>query len=290
MIVRKRLDLVRLLRSVGPLVAVLLAYDVLLTVLYVVVGWTWVGINDLPLPLLGSAVVLVVTLRNNAAYARWWEGRSLWGAVANNSRSLVRSLNLLVPDRGQHAVLVRLQLAYVVALRCQLLGRAPWVEIAAYVPADVMVGLRRMANVPFGIQAELTRRLVGTADSVSLAAVDRVMSAILDAQGGLERIKRTPLPLQYSHFPMVFSRVYCVLLPVGLLHDLGVLTPVASTVIGVMFLALDRIGRDLQDPFEGTEHDVPMAAIVRGVEIDLLQAVGAEAVPAAAVAVDGVLN
>ncbi len=70
---------------------------------------------------------------------------------------------------------------------------------------------------------------------------------------------------------------------------MGILTPVGSTPIGFMFLALDRIGQDLQDPFEGGVHDVPMSAITRTIEIDLLQATGAGPVPKPVVAVEGVL-
>ena len=41
-----------------------------------------------------------------------------------------------------------------------------------------------------------------------------------------------------------------------------------------MFLAVLRIGDDLTDPFADTVHDVPMTAMCRTIEIDLLQAIG----------------
>ena len=83
--------------------------------------------------------------------------------------------------------------------------------------------------------------------------------------------------------------MYCLLLPIGLVQDLGYLTPVGSTVIGFMFLALDRIGRDLEDPFENTLHDVPTAAITRTIEIDLLQTIDDQDLPAPVKVEDGVL-
>ena len=75
----------------------------------------------------------------------------------------------------------------------------------------------------------------------------------------------------------------------GLVHDLGVVTPIGSTLIGFMFLALDRIGRDLEDPFEGTLHDIPMEAITRTIEIDLLQTMDEDDLPAPVAAKQGVL-
>ncbi len=83
----------------------------LVTVFYVVFGWQWVSIDNLPLPLLGSAIALVITLRNNASYDRWWEARALWGSVVNYSRSFARGMITLTDDAALQACLVRHQIA-----------------------------------------------------------------------------------------------------------------------------------------------------------------------------------
>ena len=278
-----------MVRLSGPRFMLLLLYNSVITALVLVGGLSWLSLPDLPLPLLGTAVALVVTLRNNAAYARWWEGRGLWGAVVNNSRSFARSLALFLPDPALRATLVRLQVAYVAALRCHLLRLEPWRVIEGLVSADVLAGLRTRANVPVAIQAEIVARLVqARLDSMSLSTIDRALSGLADAQGGLERIKNTPMPRRYNQFPMLFAWAYCVLLPLGLVSALGPATSIAASVMGFMFLALDRMGVDLEDPFEGTVHDVPMLALSRIIEIDLLQGIGVEA-PGPVLPVDGVL-
>ena len=43
----------------------------------------------------------------------------------------------------------------------------------------------------------------------------------------------------------------------GMVQNLGWYTPLGSTLVGFMFLALDKIGRDLEDPFDNTIFDVP---------------------------------
>ncbi|WP_158744564.1 bestrophin family protein [Acidisphaera sp. L21] len=293
MIIRRRLDFVRLVQHLGPQLFSLLCYDTAVTLLYVF-GWQWVSIGELPLPLLGSAIAIIVTFRNNAAYDRWWEARGLWGSVVNNSRSFARGLLVLTNDAGLQTRLVRHQIAYALALRCSLLGLPPWVALEPYLPPDLLARLRSKANVPAAIQTAMARdlataRLTGGVDSIGAATLDRTLSDLANAQGGLERIKKTPLPRQYNQFPQVFVGVYCLLLPVGLVHDLGYLTPIGSTVIGFMFMALDRIGRDLEDPFEGTLHDIPMQAITRTIEIDLLQTIDAGPAPAAVTEREGVL-
>lgn len=298
MIVSRRLDVVRILRSVGRPLAALLAYDIAVTALYVVWGQRWVGVDDLPLSLLGSALAVVLGVRNNVAYARWWEARSLWGSAVNNSRSFARGvLAMLGPGHAaaaRRAALVRLQIAWAQALRLALRRQDPWGELERLLPADVLDRVRGKTNVPTALQAELGRSLAeadgeGELDSVRLAALDRTLSELANAQGGLERIKNTPMPRQFEQFPRVFVAAYCLLLPIGLVHDLGAATPVGSTVIGFAFYVLDQIGRDLEDPFEGTVHDVPMTAITRTVEVDLRQMLGEQEAPRPLGPVDGVL-
>jgi putative membrane protein len=69
---------------------VLLAYDIGVTVLFVIFRQRRIGLEDLPLALLGSALAIIIGLRDNASYSRWWEARTPWGSAANNSRSLAR--------------------------------------------------------------------------------------------------------------------------------------------------------------------------------------------------------
>ncbi|RYY05699.1 MAG: hypothetical protein EON55_25325, partial [Alphaproteobacteria bacterium] len=151
------------------------------------------------------------------------------------------------------------------------------------------------AFVPTALQGEMGRlialRSAGDVDAaVRVAALDNTFSALADAQGGLERIKNTPLPRQFEQFPRVFVIAYCLLLPIGLVSDLHIMTPIGSTVIGFAFYLLDQIGRDLEDPFSNHIHDVPMGAITTTIEIDLLQMLGDTEVPKPRQPVDGILN
>src|SRR3546814_13556214 len=90
----------------------------------------------------------------------------------------------------------------------------------------------------------------------------------------MERIKNTPLPKCFRFFPNLFTRVFCVLLPIALVESLGLATPIGSTLIGLVFLAVLSIGEDLTDPFANSVHDVPLTAMCRTIEIDLLQTAG----------------
>ena len=294
MIVATRLDLPRLVKHVGPGLAVLLVYDLILTILYVVLHIRWLAIPNLPLALFGTGVGLMLTLRNNAAYARWWEARTLWGAVVNQSRSFARSLMATLDDASERATLVRHQLAYVHALRLHLLRRPVIEKVASLLPEETLARLKCAVNIPTALQMEMGGRLRdasdrGLIDSIRLQMLNAPLSELANAQGGLERIRNTPLPRHYSQLPQLFTIVYCLLLPLGLLPDLELYTPVGSTVIGFMFLALDRTGRYLEEPLAGTVHDVPMLAITTTIEIDLLQSIGETGIPAPVQSRRGVL-
>ncbi len=293
MIVARTIEPIRILRAVGLALLLLLSYDVAITILYVVLHQTWIGVENLPLALLGSALVIIVGLRNNSAYARWWEARTLWGQCVNNSRSLARGALMLLP-RNHAEEVIRLQIAWAHALRLALWRQDPWPEMSALLAPETTVRLRHAANLPTALQAEIARALArstgdGPADAMRLAALDATLTALANAQGGLERIKNTPLPRQFEQFPRVFVVMYCLLLPIGLVHDLGIITPIGSTVIGSAFYLLDQIGRDLEDPFAGSPHDVAMTAITRTIEVDLKQMLGERDAPKALEPVDGVL-
>jgi putative membrane protein len=74
-----------------------------------------------------------------------------------------------------------------------------------------------------------------------------------------------------------------------MVSSLGWFTPLGSTLVGFIFLALDKIGRDLEDPFDNTMHDIPLTSITRTIEINLRQMLGETQLPEPVVPIDDVL-
>jgi ion channel-forming bestrophin family protein len=135
----------------------------------------------------------------------------------------------------------------------------------------------------------IAARRSGWLDEWQWQAIDQSMARLMDSQGGAERIKHTPMPRQFDFFPRLFVQIYCLLLPVGMVLGLGWYTPLGSSVVGFMFLALEKIGRDLEDPFENKIHDVPITAIATTIEINLRQMLGQLELPPPEQPVDGIL-
>ena len=294
MIVTRRPRWSEILHYFGPAFWLLLGWDIAIAVLYGPLRQRWVAVDDLPMPLIGSALAIVISLRNNVAYARWWEARQLWGGVVNNSRTLARQLRLYLPGHPAQAAISDLAIAYAHALRCHLRRQEPWQPIVPFVPEPTLAWLRTQGNVPDALLAAIADQLAtllrGHAlDSIQTAALSDTLAQLGNMQGGTERIKNTPMPRQYAVFPRWFAQVFCVLLPLAMVPELGLATPLGSSLVGFLFLALDRAGRDLEDPFENTAYGLPLTSISRTVEINLNSLLGGRTGPEPVVPVDGVL-
>ena len=303
MIVPKTPQLRRMVQYVGLPLLLLAIFDLVIVVVYKALHWEWVALPHIPLALYGSAIGIILGFRNNSAYSRWWEARTLWGSVVNNSRSWGRQVltGLRASSTGEATELKAIQrrmvyhqIAFVHALRQHLRGLEPWHELKAILSETELQGLQLQKNVPLALQQRMGTMLDeclerGWMDPMQWRAMDESLNDLADAQGGAERIKNTPMPKQYDYFPQLFVQIYCVLLPLALVTNMGWFTPLGSTMVGFMFLALDKIGRDLEDPFDNTIYDVPLTSITRGIEINLRQLLGETELPAAEKPVQGVL-
>jgi ion channel-forming bestrophin family protein len=288
MIVRDHLPWMRVWPQISHKLGLLLIFDTTVAVLYVFGQATFLAVPALPLGMVGAALSIFLAFRTKSAYDRWWEARTLWGALVNSSRTLARQAVTLIhsteatPElRTLQRQMVILQICYVHALRCHLRGQNPYPELRGRLDAETLAFLRTHSNVPAALLLRMGQWLErayhhGWLDSYRWGAMDQTLSALTDIQGGCERIKNTPMPKQYDYFPRMLVTFISLVLPFGLVEGLGMLTPIASTSLSLIFITLDRIGRDIETPFENTVHDTPMTTLSRTIEINLRQLLGDE--------------
>ena len=298
MIVSRRPRFLYALRKVALPLFYLFLWDVFVTILYFYVTPDMQQI-ELPLTLFGTVLALFIGFCVNAAYARWWEARGLWGLMINASRNVAREAITFCDDtvegahKGLGRSIVRGQIAYVHVLRTALRGQPMADEARRYLPADKVAALAQIANKQNMILTDLAMAAskalkAGMLDAYARVRIEATLVDIANAQGGMERIKNTPLPSQYRFFPVLFAHIFCLILPFAVVQKLGIYTPVGSAFVGLMFLMAVQIGLDLMDPFADDIYDVPMTAMCRNIEIDLLQMLG-EQPPEPVRPVEGVL-
>ena len=248
--------------------------------------------------LLVTALSIFLVFRLNEAYARWWEARTLWGAIVNGSRSFARqATTLIAAEDAVHRELVYRQIAWVNALRLSLRCQDDWNELGPFLPEGELESLASAASKPtqlFQKQGERLAELTATGQLSELGHVmiDRTLAGLYDAQGGCERIKNTPFPDRVSAFTHSVAWGLAIFVPLSILDTSNYFDPIDMIVVPIMmmaFLLTKQLGAELRDPFEGQPNDTPMTALCRSIEIDLRQQLGERDVPSPIQPVDGVL-
>lgn len=281
MIVLDRIPLKRIWPFAWKRLLILLVFDSTVAVIYSVFHHKWISLNGLPVAPLASALTIFLAFRTNAAYGRWWEARTLWGGLVNTSRALARQFLTMIDEEpvGRECLNIRerlmsYQIAFPHALRCHLRKQTPFPELAPIIGNEEADHLRNYANVPAAMLLRMGNLLReahkhGILETFRWTAIDENLTALANIQGACERIKNTPLPRQFDYLPRVLVNVFCWLLPLGIVDDLGLMTPIASTLISFTFIAADLMSREIAAPFDNTIHDTPMTALSRTIELNL---------------------
>lgn len=275
--------------SIVPAVAPKVVAILLLSVAVAALAELWhpPGIERVsvaPFTLLGLVLSIFLSFRNNACFERWWEGRKLWGQLIYESRSLARLCQaLLVDDPALRDRVCRLCIGFAHALAARLRGRdvalaaLPWVAEADH----ARFGQRRNADQLLAmIASDLAQALrAGQLDPYLYTQFETRLHALSSIQAGCERILTTPLPFAYTLLLHRCAWLFCVLLPFGLASSLGWATPVVSAVLAYAFFGLDQLGEEMEEPFGLESNDLPLDAMVRTIEIDLLDSLGVQPLP-----------
>jgi len=266
------------------------AISLVLTILHEI-GHIHTPLTLQALSLMGLALGIFLGFRNNTSYDRFWEGRRLWGALVNVSRTLTRDWLTVLPlgDDGAPTDAQRRQvhrlLAFVNALRLSLRDQMDVEHLRPLLSPDDLEKLRGHANVPNAILLQIAddhRRMAASgqlSEYWSVLLAER-LSALSDVQGGCERIRNTPIPHSYSILIHSIVALYVFALPFGLVTSLHYFTPVVVLMVAYTFLGLDAVGDEIEDPFGDDLNDLPLSTISRTIEINLRQMLGDANVPA----------
>ncbi len=270
-----------------------------------------------PLSVIGIAVAFYIGFKNSQSYDRFWEGRKIWGGIVNYSRTWsIQVLSFISTDdsslnKEHHQQMIYRHIGWINSLRVQLRQPKPWslkenkmVEkvfdrhgernvscIAAkdFVSKEEFSDLEKRVNPATHIiknQALAVSKLKknGVIDGFQEDQLQSILEELYNLQGKCERIKNTPFPRQYGYFSKVFTWIFVLLLPFGLLDlfngnsaviwdattDIKVFFMIPfSVLISWIFTTMEIVGDNSEDPFEGRINDVPMTALCKTIEIDL---------------------
>ncbi len=343
MLSRRRIHASIALRFAIPAITIASLWASAVFSLYAFAQLEFLRIPFQPLSTIGIAVAFYVGFKNNASYDRFWEGRKIWGGVVNTSRSWGTAVMSYVrpgddsPEaRALRQELIYRHIAWINAVRIQLRKKSrffnkpargtkrrlerhaehmrnDWdTEISPFLSADEHAEMKAMLNPATQLITRQGTRLATekAAEHVNLfhqIALMDLLTEMYTLQGKAERIKNTPFPRQYAEYSRIFTRVFVVLVPFGLLDvfaghigaavstadELIYIVPfiAAAALISWVFMTMEAIGDASEDPFERSMGDVPMNALCRTIERDLRQMLDepAESLPPGETPIDDIL-
>ncbi|MEN6670566.1 bestrophin family ion channel [Psychrobacter sp. B38] len=280
----------------------LLLVTILSTVITIIQHWIpnsfpYYGIATFTL--LGIALSLFLGFRNNASYQRWWEARSLWGQLVYECRSLTRQVLSFIDENdetGRQAQLsmVHLTIAFTHAMRHRLRGTEPWQDIERFVDPQYHTSMRQARNVPNYLMRLMGKQLgdirrQGLVSEQVIQNMDERLTSMTIVLAACERIHNTPLPFAYMLLVHRTTYLYCIMLPFGLVASLGWVTPLICAVIAYTFFGLDALSEELEEPFGLAANQLPLTALSRTIEINLLEALGETDTPPDIAPINGYL-
>jgi putative membrane protein len=231
-----------------------------------------------PVEVSGAALALILILRTNSGYERWWEGRKLWGGIVNQSRNVVISGLAFGPDDpAWREELVRWTAAFPHTARRSLRGERDLSELVPLIGEAAARELACAHHMPQAVAYKLAallheaRRAPDGLDGFEFTSVDKERKVLIDHVGGCERILKTPLAYPYAVMIRRFILVYLVLVPFGTVAIAGWATPMVTLLVAYPILALDFIGTDLQNPFSTRSlGHLPLDDICANIQRDVL--------------------
>jgi ion channel-forming bestrophin family protein len=120
-----------------------------------------------------------------------------------------------------------------------------------------------------------------------MAQLNDMPSQFSKSMGMAERIKLTVFPPYYAALIQVSIWILVLVFPLALSEQIGYVAISFAIMPATIFYLIYLAGQGLLDPFEGLPSDTRMSSIVRTIEINLLQQIGAANIPPPLEPVDG---
>lgn len=279
MLIKKRISIFYFLNTIK--------WDILAIVCYAILAGMFDHysiISQVKIPLAvtaftGTVLSLLLAFRTSQSYERWWEARVVWGAIVNDSRSLIRQVKQFMPHTPEGHEVAK-NFAYRQGVWCFSLSESlrkvgDSEKVAKYFERTGVTSV----NKPNMILNHHADELAAAAERFDLnpnmqVQIDSSIVKLCDSMGKCERIKNTVFPRAYSVLIHFLIYVLMTMMPFGL-EDQSKLVEIALTIIvPSLFIAIEQTAILMQDPFENRPTDTPMTTLSRSIENTILEIVG----------------
>jgi ion channel-forming bestrophin family protein len=235
--------------------------------------WRIPGSNQIPSQFhaaLSLVLGWLLVFRTNTAYNRWWEARTLWGALVNASRNLslkLVQLGELAPSERE--LCNRLIVAFPIALRCHLRS-----EIDTKLPPSAKQLIRSAKHAPLALAQQLYAvvghaKRDGRIDGEELRVFDAELLRLMDVCGGCERILKTRIVRSYRVFARQCVLLFLATLPWGVARDFGMWGVLITFISAYFMLGLETVAEHVEEPFGYDEDDLDLDSLCSTIEVSV---------------------
>lgn len=273
-----------ILPKVLPMIIMLMAVSMIAWALSHYQLYTVHHVPAVGFAIFGVVLSIFLGFRNNACYDRWWEGRKLWGALIANTRHFSRDTHFL-SQTERRAILVDM-LIFVNLFRDRLRHQklaadrfAGYLGLTHAETHELNQLIKTHINAPQVILERIQIRLMNAVKSGQISdiiymSIQKHVVEMGNIQAGCDRISSTPLPLVYSVLLHRAVFCFCWMLPFGIESMLGMWTPFLVGLLAYMFLGLDELSKELEEPFGVADNDLPLDTMTRLIERETLALLG----------------
>ena len=210
-----------------------------------------------PFEYTGVVLGLVLVFRTNAGHERWWEARKLWGGIVNQSRNLViEALHYGPQDSVWREAMVKWTIAFSFSAKESLRNSKNFDGLADLLSKQELDELKSAVHMPLFVAGKMAFLLQKARsghqqiDGFGFWLLEKQRILLIDYIGGCERILKTPMPLVYAIKTRRFILLFLLLLPFSLIEKAEFITVPIFFLVAYPLLSLDRIGIELQNPFD----------------------------------------
>ena len=219
-------------------------------------------------------------------YARWWEGRCLWGMLIFAAIHAAQLGAAWIHDAALARRFTHMIIVFAWASKAQLRGHslahkdeegAKLVTRGLLAQAELNAITSQAGWQPHycfdvlrAVMDEAWQREGGdereSSRSSAYRSLESVYSELAKAIGGSIRVKATGLPIVYDTFLYVLISFFFIGAPLAWAESAGWGTPVICLVVYLVIRALMVLGNELEDPFGNHRADHPLEKFCTVVE------------------------
>lgn len=204
---------------------------------------------------------IIISFRVNTTYARWWEGRVLWGNIVNNCRNLgMKFDNFAGLQNYPHFFDCLRILPVVIKFHLRKDRKSVTQELNSIgIIYEVEHPVIYLTNRMYGVINELRNQ-----DKIRFEqymAMDMHLVNLIDMTGGCERIANTPVPAAFAFFVKQALLFYSLIFPFGWVDKFGYFIIPMILMMVYVLLGLEILSEELENPFGTDDNDLPLDSL-----------------------------